>query len=390
MNTRTREADAGGFLPLVRGEWLLLAAFWAFIATLNAANSALDPRAPGVLAFGIGAPILVAVLPSVLWAAVTVPIFQLADHLEVERGVAVKDVALVLFVGFVLAVAIDAIGAWLRFDVFPRTARESALPFGPLVTIRHFFFLDDFIVYLAVLSAGLARSYSTRLRTRSEEERQRETETSRLQAKLAEAKLHALRAQVDPHFLFNTLHAISSLVERDPRGVRRMVARLSEMLRERMAESDEQETTLDRELASLDRYLDIMRVRFQELLVVNSEIAPDTRAALVPGFILQPIVENAIKHGLSKRAEGGVVELRARIVDDALILTVRDNGPGPAVEVQGESAGLGVRNTRERLQALYGDAQQFTLRAREGGGAEAEILLPFHTRDDLRVVAGRT
>src|SRR5690606_34608659 len=143
-------------------------------------------------------------------------------------------------------------GAWLRFDVFPRTVRESTLPFGPLVTIRHFLFLDDFIVFLVVLSAGLARSYSLRLRTRSEEERQLETETSRLQAKLAEAKLNALRAQVDPHFLFNTLHAISSLVERDPRGVRRMVARLSEMLRERMAESDEQETTLDRELVSLE------------------------------------------------------------------------------------------------------------------------------------------
>ncbi len=379
-----RGPDAATSPSLGRGEWLLVLAFWAFIAALNAANSVLDPRAPGMFAFGVGIPILLAVLHSALWAALTVPIFRLANHVGVERDNVLSRLLLVLLAGIAIAITVDTISAWLRFGVFPRSARQASIPFGPIVTVSHFFFIDDFIVFLVVLSAGLARSYFGRLRARQEESVRLESETARLHAQLAEARLSALRAQVDPHFLFNTLHAIASLVERDPRGVRRMVARLSELLRERLAAPAEQETTLDRELDSLERYLDIMRIRFQGALVVKIDVDPATRVALVPTLILQPIVENAIKHGVAQRPEGGVVELRARVIDDDLVIRVRDNGPGPAVESQGAGVGLGVRNTRARLEALYGDAQHFILRPVNGGGAEAEIVLPFHTRDDLQ------
>lgn len=371
---------------LSRNEWLLLLAFWAFIAALNAANSILDPRAPGVFAFSAGAPILIAVLQSVIWASLTVPIFWLANHLDLEHGSLVRRLLVVLLVGMALAIAVDTISAWLRFGVFPRSARAGSIPFGPLVTVQRFFFIDDFIVFLVVLSAGLARSYFARLRGRQDEAVRLEAHTSRLQAQLADAKLHALRAQIDPHFLFNTLHAVSSLVERDPRGVRRMVARLSEMLRERLAEPTAEETTLEQELASLERYLDIMRIRFQGSLAVDMHIEPATRTALVPTLILQPVVENAIKHGVSQLPEGGLISLRAERVAEDLVITVRDNGPGPTATAS-SPAGLGVRNTRARLEALYGNAQRFTLQAAEGGGAEVAITLPYHTADDLRVHA---
>lgn len=377
-------ARAGSPLPLHRGEWLLVIAFWAFIAALSAANALLDPRAPGLFAINSGVPILIAVLQSAIWAALTVPIFRLAHHVGVERGNWLPRLLVVLLIGIVIAIAVDSINAWLRFGVFPTSPRRAAFPFGPRTTISHFFFIDDFIVFLVVLSGGLARSYSTRLRIRQDEATRLEAETARLGAQLAEARLTALRSQVDPHFLFNTLHAISSLVERDPRGVRRMIARLSELLRERLATGDAQETTLERELDSLERYFDIMRIRFQGNLDVQMEIEPATLAALVPTLILQPVVENAIKHGVAQRSEGGIVAVRARIDDDALLITVRDNGPGPGGTATTSGDGLGVRNTRARLEALYGTDQHFVLRAMEGGGTEGEISIPYHTMDDLR------
>jgi signal transduction histidine kinase len=379
-----RVAGAGAPLPLRPGEWLLVIAFWAFIAALSAANALLDPRSPGLFALGGSVPILIAVLQSAIWAALTVPIFRLAHHVGVERGNWLPRLLVVLLIGIAIAIAVDSINGWLRFGVFPTSARRAAIPFGPMTTITHFFFIDDFIVFLVVLSGGIARSYSTRLRIRQGEAARLEAETARLGAQLAEARLTALRSQIDPHFLFNTLHAISSLVERDPRGVRRMIARLSELLRERLATGDAQETTLERELDSLERYLDIMRIRFQGNLDVHQAIDPATHAAVVPTLILQPIVENAIKHGVAQRSEGGVVELRTRVDDDTLLITVRDNGPGPGASPAATGEGLGVRNTRARLEALYGSDQHFVLRPVEGGGAEAELAIPFHTMDDLR------
>ncbi|MEP7383170.1 MAG: histidine kinase [Gemmatimonadota bacterium] len=372
-----------GPAPLGRGEWFLIIAFWTFIAALSAANAVLDPRAPGLFALGGSVPILIAVLQTAIWAILTVPIFYLAHHVGMERGNWLPRLLGVLFIGIVIAIAVDSITAWLRFGVFPTSARRASFPYGPMTTITHFFFIDDFIVFLVVLSGGLARSYSARLRARQEEGVRLEAEASRLTAQLAQARLAALRAQVDPHFLFNTLHAISSLVERDPRGVRRMIARLSEMLRERLAGAAEQETTLERELDSLERYFDIMRIRFEGNLDVQSDIDPAVRCALLPSLILQPVVENAIKHGVAQRSEGGRVELRARLDDDDLVITVRDNGPGPNGASIATSDGLGVRNTRARLEAMYGSAQHFELRALDDGGAEAELRLPFHTRDDL-------
>jgi LytS/YehU family sensor histidine kinase len=207
-------------------------------------------------------------------------------------------------------------------------------------------------------------------------------EAARLSAQLAEARMVALRTQLNPHFLFNTLHAVASMVERDPKGVRRMIARLSELLRHTLEGADTQETTLERELELTQRYVDIMIVRFQGTLEVSTRVPSPLSDALVPTFLLQPLVENAIKHGVGEVVADGRIAIEAERAGDELVLRVLDNGPGIGSDAS-ESVGLG--NTRERLRGLYGDAQRLVVGNRAEGGAYAEVRLPYHTAADLRV-----
>jgi len=183
--------------------------------------------------------------------------------------------------------------------------------------------------------------------------------------------------QLNPHFLFNTLHAIAALVERDPAGVRRMIARLSELLRLTMDSEAEHEVTLGQELDFLRRYIDIMEVRYQGRLRTSIDAGQETLAVFVPRLILQPIVENALEHGAARAVEG-IVAITARRRGENLVITVTNNGPG--VEASA-TTGVGLGNTRARLAELYGDAASFTLTSRSEGGAIAEMILPFRTAD---------
>jgi sensor histidine kinase YesM len=162
-----------------------------------------------------------------------------------------------------------------------------------------------------------------------------------------------------------------------------MIARLSELLRTTLEGADEAEVTLAQELVFLRRYLEIMQIRFQGRLEVDTRIAPDVEAALVPNLILQPLVENALEHGVDKRDAPGRIEIEARRDDERVRLTVRDNGPGLGA---GTIEGVGLTNTRARLEQLYGVEQSLELRSGDGG-LVVEITLPFHTRDDLRTAA---
>jgi sensor histidine kinase YesM len=246
--------------------------------------------------------------------------------------------------------------------------------------------LNHFIIYIGVLSAGFARDYFLRYRTRERETARLQSETARLEAQLAEARLSALNAQLNPHFLFNTLHAISSLVEHDPRGVRRMIARLSELLRYTLNGGNDNEVVLAQEIAFLERYLEIMQIRFQGQLEIEVQLGDDARDALVPNLILQPLVENAVKHGVDKVSDRGKIRIQARREVDRLVLTVADNGPGPSnvqKSEEGES-GVGLDNIRQRLEQLYGSAQSLSLTKSPEGGTVAQITMPFRTRTELR------
>jgi LytS/YehU family sensor histidine kinase len=190
--------------------------------------------------------------------------------------------------------------------------------------------------------------------------------------------------QLNPHFLFNTLHAVSALVERDPAGVRRLVARLSALLRHVLDSGGRQEVTLAEELAFLRDYLDIQQVRFQGRLQVSESIPDDLLGAMVPNLILQPLVENAIVHGLGRVEGCGRIDMAAVRRGAALVLTVRDNGPG--LQRNGSGVGVGLSNTVARLAGLYGDEATLVLGSTDEGGVEARIELPYHTADDLRAV----
>ena len=234
------------------------------------------------------------------------------------------------------------------------------------------------MVYFVVVLA----SYATHFYRKFQQQR---LEASELHRQFTNAQLQALKMQLHPHFLFNALHTISGLVHEDPAAAERMIARLSDFLRLSLEESSVQRVILPDELRFLDLYLDIERVRFDDRLTVDFDIAEAAREALVPNLILQPLVENSIRHGIAHRISGGRIVITARREDGRLLLSVADNGPGTdrtALEPLRE--GVGLSNTRARLRRLYGERQQLSLCSPAGGGLEVRILIPFETREDER------
>ena len=388
--TRTTPAQTHAEAPeetarLGRGELLAIGLFWLFLALLSAANRLLEPRRPGLAPGFPTGPIGMAVAESVIWALVTPLVFGISRRFVSGHRNRAARIALLFLGGIGVSIFVDVALDFVRVYVLNLQFRGRT-GFDPWRGIARLWFLREMVVYAGIVAAGLARDYFWRYRARQQEAVRLQAETARLQAQLAEARLATLRTQIDPHFLFNTLNAVSALVERDPPGVRRMIARLSELLRHSLEGAGEMEVTLAQELAFVDKYLEIMRIRFQGTLEVETSVDDEVRDALVPNLVLQPLVENAVKHGVSRLRGAGKIEIRARRQDGRVVLSVRDNGPGLAPVPR---EGVGVGNTRERLRQLYGEAQSFALRPGEGGGTEAEVTLPFHTRGDLRATGVR-
>ncbi|MEO7456540.1 MAG: histidine kinase [Gemmatimonadaceae bacterium] len=231
-------------------------------------------------------------------------------------------------------------------------------------------------LYLLVAAGAALYVSSRRARERDRDAAALALRTSRLETQLVEAQLGVLRAQLHPHFLFNALHAVSALIDWKPREARRMLTQLSDLLRMALDFSDLREVPLTREVEWLEHYLELQQARFAERLVVHLRIAPSATAALVPPLVLQPLVENAIKHGIETRPEGGRVEIIAERDGRWLRLRVVNDGTGLDSTA---SPGVGLRNTRDRLRALYGDDHQVVLRPNEPVGVEAYVELPFRT-----------
>jgi two-component sensor histidine kinase len=410
MTDRQHESEGTGssITQLRRGEIFAILAFWAFLVVLTAAGLLIDPRVAAVAAMraalrpevtsGIDR---IALVEYGLWAVLTLPIFWMTRRFGGDRPTLDRILAF-LVIGVVLAIGVDALLKVISRELmpppmfprapFPASRFPLPAPRFPSQPVRGLFsrysFLYDLLVYVAVLTAGLGRNYYLRYQARLEETRRLEAEATELRAEAAElhsqvtdARLNVLRTQLNPHFLFNTLNAVSTLVDEDPPGARRMIARLSDLLRHTLAEGDEQEIPLARELEMLRRYLDIMEVRFQDKLEVSIESEALFDDALVPNLVLQPLVENAFRHGIAQLQTVGRVAVRVARDDGDLVLTVRDNGRGPAKEVQ---EGIGLTNTRARLTQLYGARQRLALTAAEGGGAIVEVRFPYHTTPERR------
>lgn len=367
--------------PLEPRELSLIFLFWTSLAALSSVNRLLDRPESGFRVISPAGPIAVSFIESWIWAAVTVLIFWLSSRFSLEQSRWLIRIPLLLVIGVVIAVAVYMTVDFAR-DLLvtpPRPRRGDTL--SPWRDIVRFRFLNQFLIYLTILAAAFARKYFMRDQQHAREAVELERRAATLQAQLSNARLDALRMQLNPHFLFNTLHAVSALVERDPGGVRRMIARLSELLRHTMEGGAPNEIPLSNELSLLRRYIEIMEIRFQGRLIVTMEIDDTALVALVPNLVLQPIVENALEHGAARASADGRIDIAARVAEDRLVLTVRDNGPGVA---DAASAGVGLANTRARLAQLYGDEASLSLTSAPGGGAISEIALPFHTAADLR------
>ncbi|HJU89305.1 MAG TPA: histidine kinase [Gemmatimonadaceae bacterium] len=239
--------------------------------------------------------------------------------------------------------------------------------------------LDEGAKLLFLAVAGAMATYATAWHERMalsyfEQARVRE----RLEGQLAQAQLQTLRLQLQPHFLFNTLNTIAALVSSDARAAERMVTRLSDLLRQTLNNAAEQEVTLARELELLSPYLEIQRLRFADRLRVDFNIAPDAENALVPSLLLQPLIENAIRHGITPRAAGGRVDVRARRDGEYLRIEVADDGIGfRAWSGRTPREGVGLGATRGRLRHMYGAAHHLTLDAPPEGGFTVRLAIPY-------------
>lgn len=297
------------------------------------------------------------------WALFTPAILVLTARFPFRRGSWVRALFVHLAAGAVFAtlgVAVNVqVAAWLR--------PEESMMFG-----RYFAATFHWNVqwYWMVVGIAYAIDYYRRYRDR-------ELRASRLETQLAHAQVQALKMQLQPHFLFNTLHAVSELVHENPDAADRMITRLGDLLRISIDAASTQQISLEQELEFLSAYLEIERMRFGDRLAVQMDISPDTLDARVPNLLLQPLVENAIRHGTAARAAPGKIEVRAKRNNGVLQIVVRDNGQGlpPGGSTR---EGVGLRNTRVRLEQLYGTEHYFGLRNSPEGGAVATVVIPFH------------
>jgi two-component system, LytTR family, sensor kinase len=308
--------------------------------------------------------------PWQVWALATPVILALGRRFRLDRGSLPLSLGVHLLANAFFAVAHMAVfyittillleKSWLR-----ETSFFSALP---LILLRNLHL--ELLTYWGVLAVTNALDYRRRYQ-------HGKLVAAQLETKLAQAQLDALKMQLHPHFLFNTLHAIAVLVRKqDIQGAVRMIAGVSDLLRLALANTGRQHVPLSQEVDFVARYLEIERTRFADRLTVKTDLAPDTLELPVPNLILQPLVENAIKHGIAQRAAAGRVELTSRRKGDRLILTVRDDGPG--LRVSGvDGAGVGLANVRGRLDQLYPDRHKFTVENHPDGGVLCTLEIPL-------------
>lgn len=259
----------------------------------------------------------------------------------------------------------------------------SILPFASLKNLVIADFHAGLLIYASII--GIRNALDTYRKYQ-----EREVRAAQLESQLTHAQLDALRKQLHPHFLFNTLNTVSILIDEDTKAARNMLVRLSDLLRSTLDSAKTHEVSLKQELEFIASYLEIERMRFHDRLTVEMHIDPKTLSAQVPDLILQPLVENAIRHGIAPRSAAGTIEIRADRINGDLRLQVRDNGKGLAPgQEQVSKSGVGISNTQSRLRQLYGADHSFDIHNLDEGGVMVNIIIPFHTHSSIAIVRER-
>jgi sensor histidine kinase YesM len=307
------------------------------------------------------------------WAALTPFIVYLARRCTIEHQNYRRTLPIHLLAGILFSVthSMMYIGLYWMSCMFAKLSYQANF-FSIAVKFIHF----DILTYGVIIGITYMFDYYR-------SSRERELRASQLEARLAQAQLEVLKMQLHPHFLFNTLHAISALIPKDTEAADKMISRLSDLLRLTLENSNSQEVPLREELEFLKIYMDIEQTRFRDRLKINLNIRPETLDALVPNLILQPLVENAVRHGIAPRKEGGKIEIRSMLVDKRLSIQVVDDGAGITEDSDSlMRKGFGLSNTRERLNQLYGDKHSFNLTNADEGGAIVTIDIPFRKSEE--------
>ncbi|MGC2236163.1 MAG: histidine kinase [Pyrinomonadaceae bacterium] len=341
----------------------LIFGFYTFLALIQFPqiyfyNSNAKNPLPWVQAFGQ------IVLATYVWAFLTPPIFWLGRRFPIERPKIVSRLA----IHFVFSVFFGVLNTILWHVALMSIFRGESLP----AILKETFastgaFLNNvtnaIVFYIAILAFNHAMRYSRKYRDR--------------EFRLQQAELEALKTQLHPHFLFNTLNAISALVYVSPPEATKTISQLSDLLRLTLHNDKAQEVTLKEELDFLRKYLQIHQTLLQERLEVEWRIEPETLDALVPNMILQPLVENSIRHGIAPKEDGGRIEVFSRRLNRELLIEIKDNGLGSESNYENKDGGIGLVNTKARLKHLYGEAQSFEISTPENGGWRVSVSLPF-------------
>ena len=368
--------------------WIISFAAWSVVSLIDTISTYEVYKGTGS-AISIGHALGVAFSMDLTCAPLTPLIFALALRFPVTKTTWLRTALLhlsfatVFAAAHVMLIAASPYGHWdwkagkFTSVIWNSQTRSFHLEWHIFRSMLYTYFPSDVTsTYLPILMIAVAISYYERLRESA-------IRSATLEMELAKSHLQALKSHLQPHFLFNTLHSISSLMFTDVPAADKMMTRLSDLLRMNLESVGAQITTLSRELEFVGSYLEIEKIRFEERLNVVVDIEPESLGAQVPILMLQPLVENAVRHGIAHISTGGTIWITARRDGRRLDIRIRDNGPGITDSINSlPKPGLGLRTTRERLIALYANEQQLTVRNVAEGGVEARLQIPFRVTPD--------
>ena len=314
-----------------------------------------------------------------VWGLLTIAIVPVTALVGLDRNRWLKSGLTYLAIGIAFSVAhmlITSLVIWVLSlftgQLNPGHRLSPVMLLGSLQS--------NLIIFTVIASVCLALNYYRKFKDR-------ELRATRLEAQLTKAQLDTLKAQLQPHFLFNTLNAISALVRDNPAAAERMIVQLSDLLRSTLDNGETEEVTLRDEMNIVERFLEIEKMRFGDRLIVEQRIDPRAENALVPTLILQPLVENAMRHGVANVSSSCQVAISAERSNGKLILDVVDTGPGQ-VNQDNSTGGLGLNNTIDRLRHLYGEDFRFTATNRETGGFGVHMEIPFRQASGVNLKQG--